>query len=236
MARVVEFQEIGGPDVLRILEVPTPMPGPGEVRIRVKAIGLNRAEIMYREGTYGSMPRLPARLGYEAAGEVDAVGAGVSTFQPGDHVSVVPAFSFSEYGLYGDLVLAPARAVVKHPDNLSWEEAAATWMQYGASWGPLVEIAKLGKGDQVLLPAAASSVGLAAVQIANYLGAIPIAVTRNRAKVPGLKEAGAAEVIVTGDEDIVAAVMHLTDGKGARVIFDPVGGPDFLKLVDAAAP
>jgi NADPH:quinone reductase-like Zn-dependent oxidoreductase len=234
MARKVLFHEVGGPDVLRIESVPAPVPGPGEVRLRVKAIGLNRAEIMYRSGAYVQDPVYPAQLGYEAAGEIDAVGPGVAGFAAGDRVSVIPAFGFSEYGLYGDLVLAPARATVKHPASLSWEEAAATWMQYVTVWGALIDIAKLGPGDVVLLPAASSSVGLAAIQVARRVGATPIALTRTSAKAAALKEAGAAHVIATETQDVVAEVMRLTDGKGARVVFDPVGGPMFGKLAEAA--
>jgi len=235
MARKVVFHEVGGPDVLRIESVPSPEPGPGEVRIRVKAIGLNRAEIMYRSGAYVQDPVYPAQLGYEAAGEIDAVGPGVTGFAVGDRVSVIPAFGFSEYGLYGDLVLAPARATVKHPASLSLEEAAATWMQYVTVWGALIDIAKLGPGDVVLLPAASSSVGLAAIQVARRVGATPIALTRLSAKAAALKEAGAASVIATETQDVVAEVMRLTNSKGARVVFDSVGGPAFGKLAEAAA-
>ena len=124
MARKILFYETGSAEVLKIVEVPEP--GAGEIRIRVKAIGLNRAEINFRAATYGPPPALPAQLGLEAAGEIDAVGSGVTGLRVGDAVSVIATFGFTQYGLYGDLVLAPARSVVKHPANLSWEEAAAS--------------------------------------------------------------------------------------------------------------
>ena len=124
MSRAVRFNEVGPPDVLRVVEVDVPRPGKGQVRIRVKAIGLNRAESMFRSGQYLEQPKFPAGLGYEAAGEIDEVGEGVEGFAVGDAVSVVPAFSLNEYGLYGELVLAPAHAVVKHPTSLSFVEAA----------------------------------------------------------------------------------------------------------------
>lgn len=235
MPRSVRFHEVGGPEVLKIESVATPVPGSGQVRIRVKAIGLNRAEAMYRSGAYVQEPVFPAQLGYEAAGEIDAIGPDVAGFAAGDRVSVIPAFDFADYGLYGELVLAPARATVKHPSTLSWEEAAATWMQYITVWGALIDLAKLGRGDVLLLPAASSSVGLAAIQIAHHVGAMPIALTRTSAKTAELKEAGAAHVIATEEQDLVAEVMRLTVGEGARVVFDPVGGPTFAKLAEATA-
>ncbi|MBL8528232.1 MAG: zinc-dependent alcohol dehydrogenase family protein [Burkholderiales bacterium] len=235
MSRAVRFSETGGPEVLKIVEVSTPEPGPGEVRIKVKAIGLNRAEVMYRSGAYLLEPHYPAQLGYEAAGEIDAVGPGVNGFGRGDKVSVIPAFSFAEYGLYGEVVLAPARATVKHPESLSWEEAASTWMQYVTVWGGVIDIAKLGRGDMLLIPAASSSVGLAAIQVARRVGAQPVALTRTSSKAALLKEAGASHVIATEEQDLVEEVKKLTGGKGARVVFDPVGGATFEKLAKATA-
>ena len=235
MARGVRFHQTGGPDVLKIEQVDVPAPGAGEVRIRVKALGLNRAEAMFRAGAYLEDPVFPAQLGYEAAGTIDAVGPDVTAFQVDDTVSVVPAFHFADYGMYGDLVLAPARATAKHPETLDWASAAATWMQYLTAWGGLIDIAKLAANDFVLIPAASSSVGLAAIQIANQVGATPVALTRTSTKKAELTEAGAAHVIATDEQDLVQEVMRLTDGKGARVVFDPVGGPTFAKLTKATA-
>jgi NADPH:quinone reductase-like Zn-dependent oxidoreductase len=230
MAKQVRFESIGGPDVLQIVEVDVPAPGPGEVRIAVKALGLNRAESLYRSGSYIIDPIFPARLGSEAAGVIEAVGADVTGLAPGDRVAVVPAFSYHDYGLYGDLVLAPARAVVKLPDDLGWTDAAAVWMAYVTAWGALVDTAGLKAGETVLIPAASSSVGLAAIQVANAIGAIPVALTRTAAKADLLREAGAAHVIVTDETDLAAEVRRFTGG-GVRVVFDPVGGPNFAQLV-----
>lgn len=235
MARVVRFHRLGGPEVLQIDEVAESLPGPGEVRIKVKALGLNRAEAMFRQGQYLEDSKLPSRLGYEAAGLVDAVGAGVEGFQPGDAVSTIPAFSQEQYGVYGDVATVPAAAVAKHPASLSWSEAAAIWMQYITAWGAIVDIGRLTRGEAVLLPAASSSVGLAAIQIANLVGATPIALTRTSAKRDALLKHGAAHVIATEEQDLVAEVMRITGGKGARVAFDPVGGPTVAKLCDAAS-
>lgn len=235
MAKQVRFESIGGPEVLQIVEVDVPAPGPGEVRIAVKALGLNRAESMYRSGSYIIDPIFPARLGSEAAGVIDAVGPGVTALAPGERVAVVPAFSYHDYGLYGDLVLAPARATVKLPDGLGWTDAAAVWMAYVTAWGALIDTAGLKAGETVLIPAASSSVGLAAIQVANAIGAIPVALTRTAAKAALLREAGAAQVIVTDEADLAAEVRRITGGAGARVVFDPVGGPAFAQLASVTA-
>jgi len=235
MARVVRFHQTGGPEVLRVEELEVPPPKKGEVQISIKALGLNRAEAMFRSGQYLETPKLPARLGYEAAGTVAAIGPGVQGFKVGDAVSTIPSFSLNEYGLYGDLANAPVHAVTHHPASLSWAEAAAIWMQYLTAYGALIDIAKLTKGDTILIPAASSSVGLAAIQIANKVGAVPVALTRGKSKRQALLDAGAAHVIATGEQDLVKEVLGITGGKGARVVFDPVGGPTFAKLAQATA-
>src|SRR4051812_47293382 len=194
MARVVRFHQTGGPEVLQIEQVDVPPPGKGEVQIAVKALGLNRAESMFRRGLYLESPRFPARLGYEAAGTVAAVGPGVEGFQVGEAVSTIPSFSLNTYGLYGELANAPAHAVTHHPASLSWEEAAAVWMQYLTAYGALIDIAGLRSGETILIPAASSSVGLAAIQIARSVGAIPVALTRGASKRDDLAKAGAAHV------------------------------------------
>jgi NADPH:quinone reductase-like Zn-dependent oxidoreductase len=236
MARVVRFYETGGPEVLKIEQAEIPPPGKGEVQIDVKALGLNRAESMFRRGEYVEPPKLPARNGYEAAGTVSAVGAGVDGFKVGDAVSTIPAFSLNQYGVYGDLVNVPAYAVAHHPASLSWEQAAAIWMQYMTAYGALIEVAGLKAGDAVVIPAASSSVGLASIQIANQVGAVPIALTRGGSKRQALVDAGAAHVIATDEQDLVKEIRGITGGKGARVVFDPVGGPTVAKLVKAMTP
>jgi NADPH:quinone reductase-like Zn-dependent oxidoreductase len=205
------------------------------VQIEVKAIGLNRAEVMFRNHAYLQEAEFPSRLGYEAAGVVVAVGTGVTGFKAGDAVSVIPPLDIARWGTYGELANVPANLTVKHPENLSFEQAAASWMQYVTAWGALVEQAKLQKGDFVLVTAASSSVGLAALQIAGMVGATAVAITRTRAKKQALLDAGAAHVIVSEEEDIVEATMALTGGLGARVVFDPIGGPSFIPLTQSMA-
>ena len=235
MAKVVRFHETGGPEVLKVEEIDVPAPGKGEVQIRVHALGLNRAEAMFRVGQYLEDPILPARLGYEAAGTVAAIGPGVEGFRVGDAVSTIPAFSLNAYGLYAEVANAPAHAVTHHPASLSWVEAAAVWMQYLTAYGALIDLADLKRGETVLIPAASSSVGLAAIQIARVVGAVPVALTRGSSKRDDLLKAGAEHVVVTEEQDLVAEVERITGGAGARVVFDPVGGPTFEKLARATA-
>ncbi|MDE1146494.1 MAG: zinc-dependent alcohol dehydrogenase family protein [Azospirillaceae bacterium] len=234
MARVVRFCEYGGPEVLRIEDVDVPAPKPGQVQIQVKALGLNRAESMLRTGHYVEAPKSwPCGLGYEAAGVVAALGADVSGFTVGDAVSVVPADSQIGWPAYGELANFEQHLVVKHPPTLSWEEAAATWMQYVTAYGALIDLAGLGKGDFVAITAASSSVGLAAIQIARMVGATPIAVTRTHAKCPALLDAGAAHVVASAEEDLEARLKQIAGPTGVRVVFDPIGGPAFVPLTAA---
>src|ERR1700730_889996 len=235
MPRIIKFATAGGPEVLEFIETEVPAPGPHEVRIKVKAIGINRAESMWRNDKYIEPVKFPAGLGYEAAGIVDAVGKDVTDFAVGDAVSTIPAFSLSQYFTYGEVILAPEHAIVKHPEWLSFVEAASVWMMFLTAYGALIFDAQVKAGDFVIIPAASSSVGLAAIQLANYAGATPIALTRTSEKTSRLHEAGARHVIATQEQDMVAEVMRITNGDGARVAFDPVGGPAFPKLISALA-
>lgn len=233
MSRTIKFAKAGGPEVLEFVEAAVPAPGPGEVRIKVKAIGINRAEAMWRADAYIEPVKFPAGLGYEAAGIVDAVGADVAGIAPGDAVNVIPSFSMNQYFTYGETIIVPGYAVVRHPASLSFAEAASVWMMFVTAYGALIEDAKVAHGDFVVVPAASSSVGLAAIQIANYAGATSIAVTRHAGKKQALLDAGAAHVVVTDETDLVEEIMRITNGQGARVAFDPVGGPNFAKLISA---
>ncbi|MEU1676990.1 zinc-dependent alcohol dehydrogenase family protein [Streptomyces roseifaciens] len=237
MARTVRFHEHGGPEVLRLEDVEAGDPGPGELLIRVDAIGLNRAEVLFRGGHYiEQVKEFPARLGSEAAGVVEAVGAGVTGFAVGQPVSVVPAFSMNDYAVYADRAIVPAAAVVRRPEGLGAVEGAALWMPYLTAYGALVEVGGMRPGDTVVLTAASSSVGLAAIQIARRVGAVPIATTRTTAKRDALLEAGAAEVIVTEEESVVERVLGLTGGRGAEFVFDAVAGRGVVDLAKAVAP
>lgn len=209
-------------------------PGASELRLRIEAIGLNRSEAMYRAGKYPVPPTLPGLLGYEAAGIVEATGAGVAGFAPGERVCVLPSFRLGQYGVYAERAIVPARSCIPSPAKLSPIEAASIWMQYFTAFG-IVEAGHAGVGDFVLIPAASSSVGLAAIQIANWIGAEPIALTRTSAKAARLAALGARHVIASTETDVVAEVLRITGGRGAKVVFDPVGGPYVETLSKAMA-
>lgn len=233
MTRAVRIHETGEADVLKIEDVEVGEPEAGEVRLRVEAFGLNRAEVMFRSGTYLEQPDLPAGMGYEGAGTIEAVGPGVTDFEVGDEVAVAPAFSMNAYSMYAESAIVPTHALTARPKGLDAIHSSAVWMPYLTAYGALVEFGGLSKGEAVLIPAASSSVGVAAIQIANHLGATPIATSRTDAKVEQLKKAGAAEVIVTNNESIPERVSEITDGAGARLVFDPVGGTAVNDLAEA---
>lgn len=234
MSQVVRFHELGGPEVLQIEDLPVGDPGNGEVRLRVEAIGLNRAEAVFRVGGYAQKPQLPSLIGYEGVGVIEAFGPGVSGFTTGERVCVIPSFRLGTYGLCAQQAIVPARSLTTPPPGLSIIEAASVWMQYFTALA-IIEIAHATLGDYVLIRAASSSVGLAAMQLARWAGAVPIAATRHSDKAEALRRLGAAHVIATEETDLVAEVNRITAGKGARIVFDPVGGPDIDKLAQAAA-
>ncbi|WP_431040921.1 zinc-dependent alcohol dehydrogenase family protein [Streptomyces sp. P1-3] len=237
LTKAVLFHELGGPEVLKVQDVPLRAPGPGEVLFRVAAIGLNRAEALFRSGTYYYQPTLPgSRLGYEAAGVVEAVGEGVTAYQPGDPVMAAANFDFGVHGVYAERVLLPEESVVRRPAGVDAVTSAAAWLTYSTAYGGLVETAGLAPGDHVVITGASSGVGTAALQTALRLGAIPIATTRGEAKRQRLLELGAAHVITTDSEDLAKEVRRFTGGKGAEVAFDGIGGPGFAALGDALAP
>ncbi len=235
MTRVMRFHETGGPEKLVIDELDIGAPGAGEVRIKVEAVGLNRAEAMYRAGQYPVQPQLPSLVGYEGVGTILAVGEGVSDYEMGQRVCVLPRISQGDYGIWADEAIVPTGILLPAPEGMDSVTAAAIWMQYMTAYA-VYEVANVGPNDAVIIPAASSSVGLAAIQLCNWAGAVTIAATRTSAKVQALRDLGAAHVIATEEEDLVARVMDITKGKGARCAFDPVGGPYVDTLAQALAP
>ena len=234
MSRVVRIHEHGGPEVLRIEDLEARPPAAGEVRVRVEAIGLNRSEAAFRAGLYPLRPALPSLIGYEASGVIEALGAGVERFAKGDRVCVLPTFRMGEYGVYADGAIVPARSVLPAPPALSVTQAASIWMQYLTALA-IIEVAHATLGDYIIIRAASSSVGLAAIQLANWAGAVPIATTRHSTKSRRLLDEGAKYVIATEECDLVSEVMQITSNKGARIVFDPVGGPYVETLAQAMA-
>lgn len=238
MVRTIRFHETGGPEVLRFEDLPVRAPGGGEVRIRVDAIGLNRAEVNFRRGTYLEQPRLPAGLGCEAAGEVLEVGPGVERWQPGDAVSVVPAFSQNDYPVYAEEAVVPASALVARPPGMDAVTGAAVWMPYVTVYGMTCEIVRVRPGDHVVITSAANSIGMAALQVARHLGAVPIATTPSGTQRAALEAAGAATVLVTGELDgpLSEAIRDATGGNGADLVLDANGGPEVEQLVAGCRP
>jgi len=233
--KIVRFHSIGGPENLKLEDVVSREPGEGEVKLRVQAVGLNRAEALFLRGQYGGPPELPSRIGYEAAGIVESVGPGVDASWVGKKVATIPGFSMSKNGVLGEEATVPEASLGEYPAKLSPVEAAAIWMQYLTAYGALITFGSMKRGDFVLITAASSSVGIAAIQMVNAEGATPIAATRKSNKRDELLSLGAPHVVVTEEEDLVKRVMEITGGNGARVTFDPVGGPALEKLAQAAA-
>ncbi|MDG9857830.1 zinc-dependent alcohol dehydrogenase family protein [Pseudomonas nitroreducens] len=233
--RAVRFHQFGGPEVLRIEPVEGRQPGVNEVSIRVKALGLNRAEALLRTDRYIESPQFPSGLGLEATGVVEAVGSAVRGFAPGDAVSILPPTSMQQDPTHAERLVVPQARLVKNPPGQAWSDAAATWMQYLTAYGALIQVAGLREGDFVVITAASSSVGLAAIQIARRAGAVPIAVTRTSAKREALLQAGAAEVIASEEENLRSRLLDISGKAGVRVVFDPVGGPIFEPLTAAMA-
>lgn len=239
MSRAVRFHETGGPEVLRLEDLPDETLREGEARLRILAFGLNRSECQLRDGSYPMMgARFPTRLGREACGIVEEVAADAPADLVGRRVTTIPkVLDVQRYGVYGERAIVPVAALAPWPEPLDPVGAAAVWQQYLTAYGPLVEFGRLEAGQWVLVTAAASSVGHAAIQIVNSLGGRAIATTRDAGKAAHLRDAGADHVIVVGaDTDIAAEAMNITGNAGVSLILDPVTGPWLESLADAAAP
>jgi NADPH:quinone reductase-like Zn-dependent oxidoreductase len=236
MPRIVRFYDLGGPENLKIENASIAEPGEGEARLRVHAVGLNRAEALYIRGAYREKAETPSRVGYEASGVVEAVGPGVDRSWVGKEVSTIPGFSQGKYGVLGETAIVPASSLAIYPDKLTPAEGASIWMQFATAWGALVHYGNVKAGDAVIITAASSSVGLAAIQIAKAEGATAIATTRTSAKRADLLKQGADAVIAMNEENLVQRVRELTGGRGAKLVFDAVAGPIVETLAEAAAP
>jgi len=224
MVKVVRVHQPGPAEAMQIENLEVGIPGEGEALVKIEAIGLNRAEIGFRQGGYIAPPAWPARIGYEASGVVEATGPGVEGFTAGQRVSILPNFRQGQWGVYAEQAIVPASSLIAMPDWMDFQHGAAVWMQYFTAMA-VIEVGDAGVGDFVIVPAASSSVGLSAIQLANWAGAETIAATRTSAKAEALRKLGARHVIATEEVDVPAEVMRITGGKGARIVFDPVGGP-----------
>jgi NADPH:quinone reductase-like Zn-dependent oxidoreductase len=232
--QVVVFRKLGGPEVLT-LETPIDRSlAGGEVRIRVHAFALNRADLMFIRGEHYTIPVFPSRIGSEAVGTVIETGEGVNSFRVGDRVSAIPFFT-ATHGVQGTTAVLPAEYLTLAPGNLSDAHACALWMQYLTPYFAFREVARLEAGAAVLITAGASSAGLGALQLARVLGLRTIATTRSPAKVGVLLEAG-ADRVVTDLKELGGVIGGMTAGEGLAAAFDPLGGDSLATYVDHLAP
>jgi NADPH:quinone reductase-like Zn-dependent oxidoreductase len=221
--KAVVLTGTGGYDVLRVQERPDPPVGPGEVRIAVKAAGINFADTMARVGLYPDAPKTPCVLGYEVAGEVEAVGEGVAERQVGERV-----VAGTRFGGQAELVTVPAEQALPLPDALSFEQGAAFPVNYGTAYAALVVMGSLREGTRVLIHAAAGGVGIAATQIARNAGA-EIFGTASPGKHEAIRAQGVAHPIDYRTLDFEQEVLRLTDGEGVDLVIDAQGPTSFRK-------
>ena len=220
--KAVVCRELGPPSVLRLEELPDPILEPQQVRIRLRAAAVNFPDILMVAGGYQHKPPLPFVPGFEAAGEVVECGAAVETAKPGDRVIV-----HLRTGGYADEAVADAGSVLPMPATYGFEEGAAFLVGYSTAYVALVLRGRLTAGEALLVHGAAGGVGLAAVELGKHLGARVIAVVSSAEKAVAAREAGADDTIDPASGRLRDAVRDLTDGRGADVIYDPVGGDAF---------
>ncbi|MEV0083735.1 quinone oxidoreductase [Saccharopolyspora sp. NPDC050642] len=229
MARAVRFHETGAPEVMRWETVDVGDPGPGEVRIRHEAVGLNFADTYFRTGLYPAP--LPAGMGVEAAGVVEAVGAGVEHVREGDRVT----YTGSPLGAYSTERVMPAAPLIALPDEIGFDTAAAMTMRGLTASYLLRRIHPLQQGDTVLLHAAAGGVGLIFLQWAKLLGITVIGTVSTEAKAEVARAHGCDHVVLYKQEDVAARVREITDGAGVPVVFDSIGATTFQSSLDSLA-
>ena len=221
--RAVVITRHGGPEVLEVQERPDPEVGPGEIRIAVRAAGINFADLMARSGIYPDAPSPPCVIGYDVAGEVDAVGSGVEAFATGDRV-----LAGTRFGGYAELVTVTEGQALPLPDELSFEQGAAFAVNYATAYAGLVLMAGLRAGERVLIQAAAGGVGIAAVQVARGIGA-EIFGTASASKHDAIRAQGVEHAIDYRSEDFLDAIMRITDSEGVDVVMDAIGPSSFRK-------
>ena len=231
MAKRIQFQAHGGPEVLEFVDYTPAEPGPQQVRVRNQAIGLNFIDTYYRSGLY-PLPELPSGLGNEGAGVVDAIGSDVHNVKVGDRV----AYGTGPLGAYSELHVLPAANVVKLPDDISYEEAAAVMLKGFTVQYLLRQTYELKGGETILFHAAAGGVGSIACQWAKALGVKLIGTVSSPKKAALAKKLGAWATIDYSHEDVVQRVLELTDGKKCPVVYDGVGKDTWLTSLDCLSP
>jgi NADPH:quinone reductase-like Zn-dependent oxidoreductase len=221
--RAVVQTGTGGPEVLQVQERPDPAVGPGDVRIAVRAAGINFADTLARVGLYPDAPKPPCVMGYEVAGEIESVGEGVTGRKPGDRV-----VAGTRFGGQAELVSVPVAQVLPLADRLSYEQGAAIPVNYSTAYSGLVIMAGVKEGERVLVHAAAGGVGTAAVQIARMLGA-EVFGTASASKHDAIRELGVTHAIDYRTQDFEQEVMQITGGEGIDIAFDAQGPRSFRK-------
>jgi NADPH:quinone reductase-like Zn-dependent oxidoreductase len=227
--RQILMTKSGGVDVLKIQEVDEPRPGVEEVRIDVKAVGINFADILARKGIYPDAPKKPCVVGYEVSGMVESVGEGVDPSLKG-----VPVIAALRFGGYAEKVLAPVSYVFKKPESLSFEQGVAVPVNYLTSYLLLVVMGSLKKNERLLIHNAGSGVGLAALDIAKHIGAATYG-TASPHKHAFLRKRGFMEVMDYRQLDWLENARKITDGQGFELIIDPIGGKNTWKSYRALA-
>lgn len=228
--RQVWIPRYGTPDVLEVRTAPDPEPAAGEVRVRVVSAGVNFADLSARAGLYPDAPPPPMVVGYEVAGEVDAVGAGVTSFSPGERV-----LALTRFGGYADVVTVPENQLAVAPDGADLVAAGGLPVVYLTAYLMLVRLGSVRRGDTVLVHSAGGGVGLAALQLAKGLGAVTIG-TASKRKHARLAEMGLDHAIDYRSEDFEPAVIRITGGRGVDVVLDAQGGASFRKSYRCLAP
>lgn len=229
--RSIWIPKFGSPDVLEVRETPDPTPKEGEVRIRVRASGLNFAEVMARKGMYPDAPKAPFVAGYEVAGTIDAVGKGLDASLVGRRVAALVRF-----GGHADVICVPERQVFTMPDAMSFEEGAALPVNYLTAYHMLFQVFRLKSGDKILVHMAAGGVGTAALQLARTVPGVETFGTASASKHAYAREHGCDHPIDYRTEDYVAEVKRLTNGRGVDAVFDALGGPDWRKGYEILRP
>jgi NADPH2:quinone reductase len=233
--RAVVLERFGAPDVLRVQEIERPAAGPGEVLVRVVASGTNPVDAKLRQaGEWAQIP-LPAVIGYDASGTVEAVGPGVSDFAPGDEVWLTPEIFGNRHGSYAEYLVASERIVARKPAALTHEQAAAVPLAGGTAWEAIVRRLAVRPGESVLIHAGAGGVGSFAVQFAKLLGARVLA-SAGPGSQATLRELGADVALDYRSDDVYAAAAAERDGAGVDAVLDLVGGDTIARSVDATRP
>jgi putative PIG3 family NAD(P)H quinone oxidoreductase len=230
--RAVVIRQPGGPEVLELREVPAPEPGRGEVRIRVRATAVNRADLLQRQGKYPAPQGSPADIpGLEIAGEVDGVGDGVVELSGGERV-----FGIVGGGGYAEYVVVHARTLARIPVGLSFTAAAAVPEAFMTAWDAVVTQAHLAAGEVLLVNAVGSGVGTAGVQIARAIGARIVGTSRSADKLRRARDLGLAEGVVVDGSAFASEVLARTGGRGADVVLELVGGGYIAEDLACLAP